>query len=188
VVSLRDFELFCDVDKIVVWLAAFRQVCLAETSSPSIGQTDPDWKFSLRPATEADFPEIRALIRQVRINPTGLDWRRFTVAVDGSGQMIACAQLKPVPGGLTELASLAVRSAYRHQGIARSLIEHLLAEASRPVYLTCRSGLGKLYEKFGFRALATEDLPAYYLRLQRLAGIFMGLTRRNETLLVMKLG
>lgn len=144
--------------------------------------------FSLRPATETDFLEIRALIRQVRINPTGLDWRRFTVAINGSGQMIACAQLKPVSSGLTELASLAVRSTYRHQGIARALIEHLLTDAPRPVYLTCRSRLGKMYEKFGFRVLETEDMPGYYRRLQRLAGIFLSLTRRNETLLVMKLG
>jgi N-acetylglutamate synthase-like GNAT family acetyltransferase len=161
---------------------------LAEKSTPSTGQTDSARRFSLRPATEADFPEIRALIRQVRINPTGLDWTRFTVAVNGSGEMIACAQLKPVPGDLTELASLAVRPAYRRQGIARSLIEHLLADAPRPVYLTCRSSLGKMYEKFGFRSLEKEDMPIYYRRLQRLAGIFMGLTRRNVTLLVMKLG
>ena len=144
--------------------------------------------FSLRPATETDFPEIRALIRQVRINPTGLDWRRFTVAVNELGEMIACAQLKPIPGDLTELASLAVHPVYRHQGIARALIERLLADAPRPVYLTCRLSLGKMYEKFGFRVLGTEDVPDYYLRLQRLAGIFMKLTRRNETLLVMKLG
>ena len=145
-------------------------------------------EYSLRPATEADFPEINALIRQVRINPLGLDWRRFTLAVNSSGKMIACAQLKPMPGGLTELASLAVLPAYRHQGIARTLIEHQLAGAPRPVYLTCRSGLGKLYEKFGFRALEADETPRYYQRLQRLAGIFMGLTRKSESLLVMKLG
>jgi N-acetylglutamate synthase-like GNAT family acetyltransferase len=145
-------------------------------------------EFTLRPATEADFPEIKALIHQVRINPTGLDWRRFTVAVDGPGQMIACAQLKPVPGDLTELASLAVRPAYRRQGVARALIEHLLAVAPRPVYLTCRSALGMMYEKFGFRALEPAETPLYYRRLQRLAGIFMGMTRQNESLFVMKLG
>lgn len=150
--------------------------------------------FSLRPATEADFPEIKALIRRARINPTGLDWRRFTVAVngpapsEGSGELIACGQLKPVPGGLTELASLVVLPAYRQQGVARALIEHLLADAPRPVYLTCRSGLGKLYEKFGFRALEPDELPPYYRRLQRLAGLLVGLARRGETLLVMKLG
>lgn len=144
--------------------------------------------FSLRPATETDFSEIRALIRQVRINPTGLDWHHFTVAVNGSGQMIGCAQLKPVPGGLTELASLAVRSAYRRQGIARALIEHLLAEAPRPVYLTCRSGLGAMYKTFGFQTVPIDALPPYYRRLQKLAGLLMGIMRRGETLLVMKLG
>ena len=151
--------------------------------------------FSLRPATEADFPDIKGLIRQARINPTKLDWRRFTVAVLGSvrteedgPEMIGCAQLKPVPRGLTELASLAVRPAYRHQGVGRALIKHLLASAPRPVYLTCRSGLGELYEKFGFRVLGVDEMPVYYRRLQRLAKTFLELTRRDETLFVMKLG
>ena len=102
--------------------------------------------------------------------------------------MIACGQLKPVPGGLTELASLAVQSTHRHQGIARALIEHLLADAPRPVYLTCRSGLGELYEKFGFQTLEADQMPAYYRRLQRLAGLLMEIAGRGETLLVMKLG
>ena len=144
-------------------------------------------EYTLRPATEDDFPEIQALIRRVHINPTGLDWRRFTVAVSGD-ELIACGQLKPVPGDLTELASLAVRSVYRRQGIARAMIEHLLKDAPRPVYLTCRSGLGQMYKKFGFRTLETHETPRYYQRLQRLVGIFVGLARRNETLLVMKLG
>ncbi len=102
--------------------------------------------------------------------------------------MIGCGQLKPVPGDLTELASLAVRPAHRHQGIARALIEHLLETAPRPVYLTCRSGLGTFYERFGFRTLERDEMSAYYRRLQRLAVLFMELTRRNESLLVMKLG
>jgi len=144
--------------------------------------------FSLRPATEDDSPAIKSLIWQVHINPTGLDWHHFTVAVNRADEMIACAQLKPVPGDLTELASLAVRRPYRQQGIARALIEYLLAEAPRPVYLTCRSSLGELYEKFGFQRVALEDMPKYYRRLHKLATIFLDLTRRNETLFVMKLG
>ena len=145
-------------------------------------------EYFLRPATEAEFPEIKALIHQARINPTKLDWRRFTVAVETDGEMIGCGQLKPVPGGLTELSSLAVRPAFRGQGIARALIEHLLEDAPRPVYLTCRSDLGEMYEKFGFRALETEEMPAFYRRLKHLAGLLMGLARPGETLLVMKLG
>lgn len=153
-------------------------------------------EYYLRSAVESDFPAIKALIRQVRINPTGLDWRRFTVAIKGSvpskdvgsGEIMACAQLKPVPGGLTELASLAVLPAFRQMGVARALIEYLLDRAPRPVYLTCRSRLGGLYEKFGFRVLPEYETPAYYQRLKKLAGIFMGLTRKSDSLLVMKLG
>jgi len=146
-----------------------------------------DKPFSLRPATEADFPEIKALIRQVRINPTRLDWRHFTLAVSEDG-MVGCIQLKPVPRDLTELASLAVKPAFRHQGVARALIEHLLPDAPRPLYLTCRSGLGTMYVKFGFQILGEDEMPRYYQRLQRLASKFMRLTHREETLLVMKLG
>jgi len=102
--------------------------------------------------------------------------------------MIGCGQMKPVPGGLTELASLAVSPAHRRQGVARTLIEHLLEGAPRPVYLTCRSGLGTFYEKFGFHTLDTDEMPKYYRRLQRLAVLFMELTHRNESLFVMKLG
>jgi len=143
--------------------------------------------FTLRPATEIDFPRIKALIRQARINPTKLDWRRFTVAVSKE-EVVGCAQLKPVPGGLTELASLAVNPTYQHQGIGRALIEQLLNTTPRPIYLTCRSSLGVLYKKFGFCILGVEELPAYYRRLKCLAGVFMQLSRRNETLFVMKLG
>jgi len=143
--------------------------------------------FSLRPAIESDFQEIKALIHQVRINPTRLDWRHFTLAVS-EGSMIGCIQLKPVPRDLTELASLAVKPAFRHQGVACVLIEHVLADSPRPLYLTCRSGLGTMYAKFGFQIVGEDEMPRYYKRLQRLANTFIELTRREETLLVMKLG
>jgi len=102
--------------------------------------------------------------------------------------MIGCIQLKPVPRDLTELASLAVKPAFRHQGVARVLIEHVLADSPRPLYLTCRSGLGTMYAKFGFQIVGEDEMPRYYKRLQRLANTFIELTRREETLLVMKLG
>jgi N-acetylglutamate synthase-like GNAT family acetyltransferase len=144
-------------------------------------------EYSLRPATEADFPAIKALIKEAHINPTRLDWRRFTIAVLGE-DVIGCIQLKPVSGDLMELASLVGHPSHRHQGIARALIEHLLSDAPRPIYLTCRSGLEEFYEKFGFQKLDVEDMPAYYRRMKRLVDIFVKLTHRNETLLVMKLG
>jgi len=154
-----------------------------------------DKTILLRPATEADFATIKELIHKARINPTGLDWHRFTVASasyaksgDEISEVIGCIQLKTVPGDLTELASLVVRNDFREQGLARKLIEHILAESPRPLYLTCRSGLERFYGKFGFVAMSVKETPRYYLRLQRLVSVYTKMSHRNETLLIMKLG
>lgn len=123
----------------------------------------------------------------VGINPTGLDWRRFLVAVTPRGQVIACGQLKPHGRDLLELASIAVHPDHRSQGLARAVIERLLEGSPRPLYLTCVASLGAFYERFGFRTLTTEEMPRYFRRLSQLAGLVFTLAKRGETLLVMKL-
>lgn len=141
--------------------------------------------ITLRPAAADDAADIKTLIRLVRINPMDLDWRRFIIASSADGELVACAQVKPHADGTLELASLAVRPAWRGRGLARRLVEQLLSQSPRPLYLTCRSSLGVFYGKFGFRTLAFDELTPYFRRLQRLAGVF--LFRKDETLLVMKL-
>jgi N-acetylglutamate synthase-like GNAT family acetyltransferase len=143
--------------------------------------------FTLRPARETDSASIRDLIHLVGINPTGLDWKRFVVAVNPNDEMIACGQLKPHGAGILELASIAVHPDYQGRGIARAVIEHLLKDSPRPLYLMCRSRLGGLYEKFGFRALAREEMPPYFQRISKLAGLAGALMRSGDGLLVMKL-
>ncbi len=142
--------------------------------------------FTLRPAEEHEAGTIRALIHEVGINPTGLDWRRFVVAVDPDGKVLGCGQLKP-HGEVVELASLAVVPGYQGQGIGRGLIEHLLASGPRPLYLMCRAPLGPLYEKFGFRALDVNGMPRYFKRIAQLAGWATTLTGAGDGLLIMKL-
>jgi amino-acid N-acetyltransferase len=139
--------------------------------------------FTLRPADSADFPAIRGLIRAAQINPLGLHWQRFVIAVDAQGQMIGCGQVKPHRDGSRELASIAVTPAWRGQGVARAIIEHLLAIHPGTLYLTCRAGLGAFYEKFGFGAIQAADMPPYFRRLSRLAKLATRLT--GENLLVM---
>ncbi len=141
--------------------------------------------FTLRPATENDAPLIKALIHRVGINPMDLDWRRFVVAADSSGKMLGCGQLKPHGRGVIELASIAVEPSFRHQSIARAVIEHLIASAPRPLYLTCRSRLGPFYEKWGFRSIGIDEMPPYFRRLARLVNV-LGLFMEDQ-LLVMKL-
>ena len=144
-------------------------------------------EYTLRPALEAESAAIRDLIHLVGINPTGLDWRRFLVAVTPEGRVIACGQLKPHGRDLLELASIAVLPEHRGEGLARAVIERLLEGSPRPLYLTCVSRLGPFYERFGFRTIEYAQMPRYFQRLSRLAGLVFTLSKRGETLLVMKL-
>jgi N-acetylglutamate synthase-like GNAT family acetyltransferase len=143
--------------------------------------------ITIRPARETEAARIRDLIHSAGINPTGLDWKRFVVAADERDEMIGCGQLKPHGHDIVELASIAVYPEHRGKGIARAIIEHLIEEGPRPLYLMCESKLGALYEKFGFRAVTYEEMPRYFQRLSKLAGLVTALARREERLLVMKL-
>ena len=141
--------------------------------------------MNLRCATQQDETAIKALIHQVGINPMGLDWRHFLLAVDENDRMTGCGQIKPHFDGTRELASIAVVPEQRGQGIARAVIEHLQAENSPPLYLTCRSMLGPMYEKFGFRALGPNELSPYFKRIWRLAGLIHRLNAEVGPLLIM---
>jgi N-acetylglutamate synthase-like GNAT family acetyltransferase len=142
---------------------------------------------TLRPARETDSKPIKDLIHLVGINPTGLDWKRFVVAVDVRDQVIACGQLKPHRDEILELASLAVRPEFQGQGLGRLIIEYLLKKSPRPLYLMCMSKNGGLYEKFGFCALEYKDMPRYFQRISKLAGFADSFMQSGESLLVMKL-
>jgi len=143
--------------------------------------------YTLRPARESESAQIRDLIRLVGINPMGLDWKRFVVAVNDRDEVIGCGQLKPHGQEILELASIAVIPEQRGKGIARAIIEHLLKDGPRPLYLTCISSNGPLYEKFGFVSLSQEEMPRYYQRLRKLAMALIHLSSRSDELLVMKL-
>jgi N-acetylglutamate synthase-like GNAT family acetyltransferase len=143
--------------------------------------------FTLRPARETDSKPINDLIHLVGINPTGLDWKRFVVAVNAQDQVIACGQLKPHGQEILELASLAVRPEFQAQGLGRLIIEDLLKKSPRPLYLMCMSKNGGLYEKFGFRALEYNDMPRYFQRISKLLGFADIFVHSGEALLVMKL-
>jgi GNAT superfamily N-acetyltransferase len=143
-------------------------------------------RYSLRPATAADQRPVTSLIRAVRINPWKLDWRRFLVAVDEQGTLIGCGQVKPHRDGSRELASIAVTRKWRGRGVARALIEQLMASAGPPLWLTCASRLMPLYLKFHFREVTdASDMPPYFRRLHRLTKPLLWLARSQEHLAVM---
>jgi N-acetylglutamate synthase-like GNAT family acetyltransferase len=141
----------------------------------------------LRPARPKDFPAIRRLVRQGKINPFGLQWSRFWVVADADGRVIACGQIKPHRDGSRELASIVVDPGERGRGLARMVIEHLLKETQGTLYLTCRRSMGKMYEKFGFQAVEPSEMPPSLRSLSRLVNCLYKLKIAPETMLVMRI-
>ena len=125
--------------------------------------------ITYRPAQASDEAAIKALIRAVNINPIGLKWQRFLVAIDERVRLIGCGHIEPHRDGSRELASIAVQKAWRRQGVAGTIIEHVLAEQPPPVWLTCMDRLVPFYEQFGFVEVKGGDgrsIP-FYFRLAR---------------------
>lgn len=143
-------------------------------------------KFELRQATESDFPAIKSLIRQVQINPMGLHWQNFLIAVDSQGRMVGCGQVKTHQDGSFELASIAVVNDWRRQGIASRIIRQLLEAHPKTLYLTCRAELGTFYQPFGFQRIEVDEMPPYFRRISRLVSFFNKSGLIQDTLLVMR--
>ncbi len=122
----------------------------------------------IRPATAADQPAIRAIIRITGINPMRLDWPRFLVA-EQNGQVIGVGQVKPHGDGSRELASIAVRPEYQGLGIGTAIVRALLARETGDVYLFCLSERVSFYQRLGFAVVARQQLPPVLARMHRLS-------------------
>ena len=142
----------------------------------------------VRAASKEDFTAIRSLIHTVQINPIGLDWRRFQVAMSPQGILLGCGQIKLHSDGSKELASIAVQESERGKGIARLIITTLIKlEPERPLYLMCRARLNSFYDKFGFKAIRPEDMPPYFKRISRVERLLNSSSRAEDRLVVMRL-
>ncbi len=135
--------------------------------------------YRLRPATAGDQPAITAIVRAAGINPFGLHWPRFLVAeADVPLRIVGVAQIKPHGDGSRELASLAVVLDRQGEGIGGALIQALLAAEQGPLHLMCRDELEGYYARFGFHALRPAEMPPYFRRMTRVAGISFALAAR----------
>ncbi|MBN2044970.1 MAG: GNAT family N-acetyltransferase [Anaerolineales bacterium] len=139
----------------------------------------------LRNAEKQDSIAIRTLVRSANLNPFGLNWRRFVVAVNLSRHVIGCVQLKPHRDGSLELASLVVKEEWRGSGIARALIEKIVENHDGCLYLMCRTDLGSFYEQFGFNQAANQALPPFFRRVSKLADRLQQITKKKEGVLIM---
>ena len=110
-----------------------------------------------RLARAQDQATITAMVRGAHLNPIDLRWQRFLVAEDETG-IVGAVQIRPHDRA-SELASLVVREDQRGRGVGSQLIQALIAQSPRTLYLFCRPQLKDYYARFGFRALGVKEAP-----------------------------
>ncbi len=113
----------------------------------------------LRKATFKDILSIRWLVFKAKLDPTQLKWQQFSV-IESDNNIIACGQLRNFKEA-QEFGSLVVAKNWRNRGLGTAIAQHLIEQASQPLYLEC---LGKklvnYYTKFGFKSIDFQDLPS----------------------------
>jgi N-acetylglutamate synthase-like GNAT family acetyltransferase len=129
--------------------------------------------YQLRKARRGDASSIRRLVRGAFLNPFGVDWRRFIVAVSPDGEVIGGGQLKPHRGGWTEMASIVVHPEWQGLGIGSRIVAALVEDSDPPLWLTCRRELVGFYERFGFCLLDPRINAPWMLRAIDRIGRFL---------------
>ncbi|BAZ01037.1 GCN5-related N-acetyltransferase [Tolypothrix tenuis PCC 7101] len=113
---------------------------------------------TLRKATSQDNWPIRFLVLSAKLDPTQLRWQQFWV-IECNGKLAACGQLRNFDD-TQELGSLVITPAWRDRGLGSLLTQHLITTATQPLYLECLGQrLAEFYSRFGFVAIAFEELP-----------------------------
>jgi len=140
----------------------------------------------IRPAQRDDAYKIASMVKDARLNPLGVRWEHFRVALDSREEVIGCAQVKDHRDGSRELASLVVRVKWRGHGVGSALVKALQKEHGPPLWLTSRSRLVPYYQRFGFLNLdAGAYKPVYFRWVSRLVNTVGIIASKDEYLAVM---
>lgn len=112
----------------------------------------------IRPATASDMGSIWKMVLGAKLDPTQLRPQQFwTIVCDG--KLVACGQLRQFDNA-QELGSLVVRRECRGRGWGTLLTQHLIRQATQPLYLECLGDrLVRFYTRLGFEIVPWQELP-----------------------------
>lgn len=112
----------------------------------------------IRPATARDMGSIWKMVLGAKLDPTQLRPQQFwTIVCDG--ELVACGQLRHFDNA-QELGSLVVRREWRDRGLGTSLTQHLIRQATQPLYLECLGDrLAQFYTRLGFEVVPWQEVP-----------------------------
>jgi len=111
-----------------------------------------------RKARKADLPRIVELARSLGLDYPGMEGDDLWVAEDDGGRIVGAVALKKHPDCL-ELCALGVEPRSRGRGVAKALVDALMAEAPGPVHLA--TVIPGFFEGCGFRAVK-KNIPATF--------------------------
>ncbi len=142
---------------------------------------------SIRQAAETDQKPIQQMVREERLDPRGLRWQNFVVA-EADGKVVGIGQIRPFPD-CPELGSVVTLKKYRGQGIAKQIVERLLADwkTPGPIYLRTRDYMTNYYAQFGFKEINLRDAPMPLRGTVRVASFVTCLFRSGFKIAVMRL-
>ena len=100
-----------------------------------------------RKARETDLPRIVELTASLGLDYPGMEGDALWVAEDEKGRIVGAVALKRHPDCF-ELCALGVEPASRGRGVARALVEALMAGAPGPVHLA--TVIPRFFESCGF--------------------------------------
>jgi N-acetylglutamate synthase-like GNAT family acetyltransferase len=135
----------------------------------------------VRKALPQDTPLSVDLARGLDLAYDGMEADELWVAGDDRGRIVGVVALKTHPDCL-ELCALGVDPGCRGQGIARELVEALLASAPGDVHLA--TVIPGLFEACGFHIIK-EDIPATF-PAKRLTAWCDGCPRERCTVMIRK--
>ena len=115
-------------------------------------------EYVLRKAKAFDMWLIVFFVFRAKLDPSQLKWQQFWV-IKSDGHLVAFGQLRNFHLA-QELGSLFVAPAWRNRGLGTVLVQHLITQASQPLYLKClKHQLVNFYIQRGFVSVNFQDLP-----------------------------
>jgi len=117
----------------------------------------------VRKALPKDMPAAAGLARTLELDYPGMDGDTLWVSEE-SGRIIGLVALKKHPDCL-ELCALGVDPAFRGKGVAKALVEALMAEAPGAVHLA--TVIPGFFERCGF--VRTRVIPEAFLAKRKTA-------------------
>lgn len=119
-------------------------------------------QYQLRPAQAGDWPAIEALLKDCALPVQGAREHLLHFIVAEAGGVVGCAAVEPYADAAL-LRSVAVKPAYRGQGLGEALTRQLLAQAVaqgvQSMWLRTVDA-ADFYALFGFRWSRLDAVPA----------------------------